>query len=90
MGTSSDEGMPGRFPEIVRANIPLASDEDIAKLQSLYPYPAGLPEKLAWDFTTDIVFACPASNIAQAYSGKTREYIYSIPPAMHGYDLICR
>lgn len=56
--------MPARFPEFVRANIPNVSNESIAKLQSLYTFSPQLPEQLAWDYVTDIVFGCSASNIA--------------------------
>ncbi|KAJ4301240.1 hypothetical protein N0V90_003331 [Kalmusia sp. IMI 367209] len=56
LGLSSDYGMPSRFPDLVRANIPNASNESIATLQSMYSYQTSLPEKLAWDYVTDVVF----------------------------------
>lgn len=89
MGTASDRDMPARFPSIVRANIPNASNESIASLQSMYSSTPGLPEKLAWDYTTDIVFGCPAANIAAAYADKARRYLFSVPPAYHGADIAC-
>ncbi|KAF2684898.1 putative lipase 1 [Lentithecium fluviatile CBS 122367] len=87
LGLSSDRDMPSRFPELVRGNIPSASNESIARLQSMYNYPPELPEKLAWDYTTDIVFGCTASNIAAAYSDRARRFLFSVPPATHGLDI---
>ena len=81
--------MPTRFPELVRANIPNVSNESIAKLQSLYTYPPQLPEQLAWDYVTDIVFGCSASNIAAAYVNRAKRFVFSVPPAFHGADLSC-
>ena len=90
MGLSSDRDMPQRFPLLVRANIPNASDHAIKTLQSLYSYPPELPEKLAWDEVTDIVFACNSLNIARAYKNIARRYIFSVPPATHALDLSCK
>lgn len=81
--------MPGRFPEIVRANMPGISNDSIADLQALYEYPAELPEKLAWDYTTDIVFGCSVAYIAGNNVERVRRYLFSIPPAFHGSDLAC-
>jgi hypothetical protein len=82
--------MPNRFPELVRANIPNVSDHKIAELQALYDVPSNLPEKLAWDFVTDIVFGCNALAIAGAYEETARRFIFSVPPATHGLDLSCK
>lgn len=82
--------MPNRFPEIVRANIPNASNETVTKLRDLYSFPSELPEKLAWDYTTDVVWSCTVSNIAEAYSDRARRFVFSVPPATHGLDLSCR
>ena len=79
--------MPARFAEVVRANIPWASDDDIELLQSLYPYPPDLPEFLAWDYTTDIDWTCNTANIADAYKHIARRQLFSVPPALHGLDL---
>ncbi|KAF2119240.1 Carboxylesterase family-domain-containing protein [Lophiotrema nucula] len=76
---SSDRDMPARFPEVVRANIPNVSNESLATLSSRYPYPLELPEKLAWDWTTDVVFGCSAGNIAGAYGNKIRRFVFTIP-----------
>ncbi|KAL1595854.1 hypothetical protein SLS60_009544 [Paraconiothyrium brasiliense] len=89
LGLSSDYNMPSRFSDLVRANIPNASDESIAKLHSLYYFSPDRPEKLAWDHITDIVFSCTASNIVKAYSDVARQYLFSVPPATHGMDLTC-
>jgi hypothetical protein len=82
--------MPDRFPELVRANIPNISNESIARLQSMYLNPPDLPGKLAWDYTTDIVFGCSAANIAAAYGEKARRYLFAIPPAYHGSEIACK
>ena len=82
--------MPARFPIIVRANIPNISDANIAKLQAMYPYPAEMPGKLAQDYTTDIVFGCPAASVATAYKDMTKRYLFSIPPAYHGAEIACK
>jgi hypothetical protein len=88
MGLSSDFDMPARFPEVVRGNIPNATDADISSFKDLYPYPPGLPEKLAWDFTTDIDWTCNVANIASAYKHIARRQLFSVPPALHGLDLM--
>jgi hypothetical protein len=90
MGTASDRDMPSRFPSIVRANLPNISNESIATLQSMYSYQRELPEKLAWDYTTDIVFGCSAANIVNAYAEIARRFLLSIPPATHGLDIACK
>ena len=88
MGLSSDEGMPGAFGELVRRVLPTASNETIAEIQSHYDY-GDKPETLAWDWTTDMVFSCNSANLAAAYKDTTRRYIFSVPPAIHGQDLMC-
>jgi len=82
--------MPNRFPEVVRATIPNLSNDSIAKLQSMYPFPPDLPEFLAWQYTTDLVFGCTASNVAEAYPDRARRFLFSVPPANHGLDISCR
>ena len=89
MGLSSDFDMPSRFSALVRANIPNASNESINALQSLYNYSPDLPQKLAWDYVTDIVFGCTVSNIAKAYRDRARRFLFSVPPAFHGQDMGC-
>lgn len=90
LGLSSDRDMPNRFPEIVRANIPNASDEAIQTLLSMYPFPKEIPETLAWEFITDIIWSCTTGNIAEAYGKIARRFLFSIPPATHGLDLSCK
>ncbi|KAK2759967.1 hypothetical protein FQN54_002703 [Arachnomyces sp. PD_36] len=87
MGLSSDENMPQAFPELVRINFPTASNETIERIKALFPYPPELPEKLAWDWITSIVYACHGQSIAKAYGDKARRYVMTIPPAIHGQDL---
>ncbi|KAJ4344782.1 uncharacterized protein N0V89_012526 [Didymosphaeria variabile] len=89
LGLSSDYDMPSRFPDLVRANIPNASSKSIATLLSTYNFSPDRPEKLAWDYVTDIVFGCTALNIVQAYRDRARQYLFSVPPATHGMDLSC-
>lgn len=88
MGISSDEGMPEAFGELVRRVLPTATNETIAEIQSNYQF-GDTPEKLAWDWTMDIVFSCNAANVAAAYRDVARRYIFSAPPATHGQDLMC-
>ncbi|UNI16019.1 hypothetical protein JDV02_002496 [Purpureocillium takamizusanense] len=85
--TSHDDGMPGYFPTMVRQQMPTASNATVQALLDLY-YRPGSEKELAWDFTTDAVFACNAYNLANGLPGKTRRYIMSTPPAVHGQDLL--
>jgi hypothetical protein len=85
---SSDTGMPELFPALVRRILHTASDQTIAEIQGHYDF-ADNPARLAWDWTTDIIFACNAYNIANAYKDRARRYIFSLPPAYHGQDLAC-
>lgn len=81
--------MPEKFPELVRKTIPNADDATIELIQSLYEYPPDKPEKLAWDYMSDMLFACNAHNIAKAYKCDAKRYVMSIPPAVHGQDVSC-
>lgn len=85
MGLSSDQGMPGAFPNLVRQLIPRTNDSTIAALQALYE-PLSQPEQLAWDWTTDVFFQCNAHSLAKAYKDRAKSYIMSVPPATHGLD----
>lgn len=82
--------MPQAFPELVRRILPTASNSTIASIEAHFPYPADLPAKLAWDWTTAMVFECNVYNVAKAFEDKTRRYIMSIPPAIHGQDVPCK
>lgn len=90
MGTSSDTNMPQAFPDLVRKVLPTANNATIAAIQAHFPYPPGLPEELAWDWTTAIIFECNAYNLATAFKDRTRRYIMSISPATHGEDMLCK
>ena len=79
--------MPARFSEVVRANIPGATDDDIELLRALYPFPSNLPEFLAWDYTTDICWTCNSANIASAFKHIGRRQLFAVPPGYHGLDL---
>ncbi|KAJ3492194.1 hypothetical protein NLG97_g5451 [Lecanicillium saksenae] len=84
--TSSDDNMPDAFPALVRRMLPGTSNETVAAIQNQYhPH---VPEQLAWDWTTDVVFACQAYNLANALPDRTNFYINSIPPAAHGQDIL--
>lgn len=87
MTTSSDNDMPANFPNIVRRILPSASNETVAKIQAQY-HPR-VPEQLAWDWVTDVVFACQIYNLANAIPGRTKFFINSFPPAVHGQDVLC-
>lgn len=89
MVTTPGTGMPEKFPELVRNTIPNADNATVELIQSLYEYPPENPQKLAWDYTTDMLFACNAYNIAKAYQDAAKRYVMSIPPAIHGQDLSC-
>ena len=80
--------MPDGFPSLARGILTSASNETIAALQAMYTNLAE-PAQLAWDWTTDIIFACNAYNLANAFSDRARRYIMSIPPAFHGMDISC-
>ncbi|KAH9984344.1 Alpha/Beta hydrolase protein [Xylariaceae sp. FL0662B] len=85
MGLSDDYDMPARFPVVVRMLMPTASNETIADIQSNYQ--PLVPNQLAWDWTTDVIFACNAYNLATALPKKSKRYIMSQPPGIHGQDL---
>ena len=89
MGISHDTGLPEYFPTMVRQILSNASDATIADIMSHYDFPADNPAKLAWDWTTDVIFACNAANIASAYKHCASRYIFSVPPAVHGQDMYC-
>ena len=89
MGTSHDTDLPGYFPILVRQQMPSASNATVKVLQDEYYDPNELP-KMAWDWTTDVVFACTANNLANALPNLARRYIMSTPPATHGQDLECK
>lgn len=84
-----DTGLPEYFPTMVRQILSTASNETIADIESHYDF-AGNPAKLAWDWTTDVIFACNAANIVAAYRGRAKRYVFSVPPAVHGQDLNCK
>ncbi|OJD14759.1 hypothetical protein AJ78_04933 [Emergomyces pasteurianus Ep9510] len=86
MGLSLDVGMPDSFPALVRKTMPYADNDTIKRIQSMYTYPAEQPEKLSWDWTTDMSFACNAYFTAKAYKNKAQRYIMTVPPATHGLD----
>jgi hypothetical protein len=88
MGLSPDANMPTNFPILVRQIFSTASNETIAHIQSHYDF-ADNPAKLAWDWTTDVIFGCNAANLASAYQDRARRYIFSAPPAVHGQDMFC-
>lgn len=87
--TSSDQGMPDAFGALARRTLPGASDETVREVLDLY-YTPGMEPQLAWDWTTDVVFACNAFNLARGLPGKVRRYVMSTPPATHGQDLLCK
>ncbi|KAH6627988.1 Alpha/Beta hydrolase protein [Chaetomium tenue] len=85
--TSSDEGMPGAFAGLVRRTLPGVGEEAVGELLRLY-YTPGMERELAWDWTTDVVFACNGFALAGALEGRVRRYVMSTPPAVHGMDLL--
>lgn len=89
-GLSHDDDQPAYFPTMMRQIMPTASNATVSAMQSLYDYPRDQPEQLAWDWTTDAVFACNAYNLANAMPDKSSRYIMSAPPATHGADLWCK
>lgn len=86
--TSSDEGMPEAFGGLVRKTLPGAGEEVVRELLRVY-YTPGLERELAWDWTTDVVFACNGFALGGALPGSVRRYVMSTPPAVHGQDLLC-
>lgn len=89
-GLSHDDDQPAYFPTMMRQIMPTASNATVAAMQSLYNYHPDHPEQLAWDWTTDAVFACNAYNLANAMPDRSSRYIMSAPPATHGADLWCK
>jgi len=89
MGTAHDTGMPEGFPDLVRLILHTASNTTVAEIKAHYEFGSN-PAKLAWDWVTDVIFACNANNIASAYRDRARRYIMSIPPAVHAMDVSCR
>jgi hypothetical protein len=89
MGLSDDNNMPQAFPQLVRKILPTASDEVIQSIQAQFPYPPTQPERLAWDWTTAIIFECNAYFVTSAYREYARRYIMTIPPATHAQDVNC-
>lgn len=86
--TSSDDNMPAAFPALVRRMLPGAGDDTILSLQEQY-HPR-VPPQLVWDWTTNVVFACQAHNLANALPDRTHLFINPIPPAAHGDDISCK
>ncbi|KAL2131747.1 hypothetical protein VTI74DRAFT_4647 [Chaetomium olivicolor] len=84
--TSHDVGMPDYFPTLVRQLMSTASNATVRAILDTY-YRPGFEKELAWDWTTDAVFACNAYNLANGLPDKTMRYIMSTPPAVHGQDL---
>ena len=76
MGLSSDVGFPEAFGRLVRQIYTTASNETVDYILSHYDYEDN-PARLAWDWTTDVIFAC---NVAAAYEGISSRYILSVPP----------
>lgn len=89
MGLSDDKNMPAAFPRLAREILTTASNETIDALESMYTN-LSEPAELAWDWTTDVIFACNAYNLAGAYSDRAKRYIMTLPPATHGEDLMCK
>ncbi|KAK3298884.1 Alpha/Beta hydrolase protein [Chaetomium fimeti] len=85
--TSSDEGMPGAFAEVARRQLTTADDDAIQALLDLY-YTPGFERELAWDWTTDSVFACNNYALAAALPQKALRYVMTTPPAVHGQDFL--
>src|SRR5688572_30643859 len=79
---------PEFFPYYARQLMPGANNATITKIQAQYDY-SDEPARLAWDSTTDVMFAINANNIANAFKNRTRRYIMSTPPATHGLDVNC-
>ncbi|KAK2593461.1 hypothetical protein QQS21_008834 [Conoideocrella luteorostrata] len=86
LGTSHDTGLPEYFPILVRQQLQTASNATVKTLQDEY-YDATQVPKMAWDWTTDVVFACSANNLAESLPSVSKRYIVSTPPAVHGQDL---
>jgi carboxylesterase type B len=88
-GMSHDTDQPAYFPVMVRQIMPTASNATVDAIQSLYTWEDN-PSQLAWDWTTDAVFACNAYNLARAMPQQSRRYIMTTPPATHGADSWCK
>lgn len=89
LGTSREDGFPEYFAVLARRILPGASDETVAALQERYWHPEE-PGRLGRDWTTDVIWACNAYNIANALAGRTKRYVMSAAPAYHGQDMLCK
>ncbi|KAH8898893.1 putative lipase 2 [Thozetella sp. PMI_491] len=85
MGLSHDTGMPGGFPDLVRQILSTASNDTVSQIEELYT-PYSDPAELAWDWTTDVIFARNCDNLANTFRNRTKRYIMTVPPATHGFD----
>ncbi|OAA51225.1 Carboxylesterase, type B [Beauveria brongniartii RCEF 3172] len=67
----------------------VSSDDDMpAAFPGLAHYRPRVPAQLAWDWTTDVVFACQAYNLANALPDRTNFFINSIGSGAHGQDVL--
>ena len=82
------------FTAYVRKIFPGASPATVSYItNTIYPPPgsAALPYKTDLDraalITSDVVLTCNTYLLALAYQNNTYNYLFNIPPALHGGDL---
>ncbi|KAF7585559.1 hypothetical protein BBP40_010651 [Aspergillus hancockii] len=86
LGTSADVSTLEDFGALVRRLVPGVSNFTIKNIRAMYPYPDSQFQRVADDWTTDVVFACNARAVAKAYGNRAQRYVFSVPPATHGLD----
>lgn len=80
------------FDGSVLSFYPNVSDHEsvLRRITELYPK-GGSPTK-EWqrniEFFSDVIFNCNAQALAQAFKKKAYRYIFNVPPAYHGQDVL--
>ncbi|KAB8233433.1 Alpha/Beta hydrolase protein [Aspergillus alliaceus] len=87
-GITPDVSTPEDFARLIRLLVPGANNGTIQRIRDMYPYPDSQLQRAADAWTTDVVFACNARAVAKVYGNKTQRYVFSVPPARHGQDLL--
>ncbi|KAI4274962.1 MAG: hypothetical protein L6R38_005995 [Xanthoria sp. 2 TBL-2021] len=82
------------FTDYVRKLFPAASLDAVSYItNTVYPPPksARVPYETNFDravlVTSDVVITCNTYLLARAYQNKTYNYLFNVPPGLHGDDL---
>jgi carboxylesterase type B len=102
VGHNSNEGvifadptkvLNSQFDALLKSNFPGMTTANFKKLEKLYPEPSifgpfSTNYQRLVQFVGDWVVACNVRAVAKAYAGKVWSYQFSVPPGIHGLDLI--